>query len=188
MARRIAIAIAIAICGALCVVLAACSWVPGLRETLPPLRLSPASLGRTLVLQQQLTVTVRGQSRQLDVFLEADAQAVRLALLVMGQAAARLEWDGKQLNETRAPGWPQVVSGERILGDLQLMYWPAAAVRASLPTGWSLEADDVRRTLAHEGRAVVEVRYLQATGAQVAELTNLADDYRIRIESRAGAP
>ena len=155
------------------------------REEVPPLRLAPASLGRTLALQQRLTVTVRGRSQQLEVALEADAEAVRLAMLFMGQAAARLEWDGAQLNETRAPGWPEVVRGDRILGDMQLMYWPAPAIRAALPAGWSLADDGTRRTLSNDGRVVVEVRRLDAN---TIELTNAADDYRLRVESRASAP
>jgi hypothetical protein len=158
--------------------LAACDEAPDV----PTLRLSPASLGRTLALQQRLTVTVRGQSQQMEVALEADADAVRMAMLVMGQAAARLEWDGKELREARAPGWPEFVRGDRILGDLQLVYWPADAVRAALPAGWTLEADASHRVLAQGGRTVIEVRYLPG---DVAELTNHAGEYRLRVESRA---
>ena len=54
----------------------------------PLLRLAPASLGRTLALQQQLTVAARGQTHRLDVILEADADSVRLAMMNLGQTVA----------------------------------------------------------------------------------------------------
>ncbi len=73
------------------------------RQAAPVFRLSPASLGKDLAVQQQLSVTTRGETQRVDVLLEVDATAVRLALVTMGQTAARLEWDGHKLSETRAP-------------------------------------------------------------------------------------
>ena len=149
----------------------------------PLLRLSPQALGRSLVLQQQLTVAVRGQTHRLDVLLEADPAAVRLALVSLGQTAARLEWDGAQLKETRAAWLPSAVSSERILSDLQLVLWPAEAVRAALPPGWALAvADDRSRTLRQGDETVETVRYPTATRA---ELVQHRDGYRLDIESRA---
>ena len=60
------------------------------RPAAPQLRLSPTSLGASLALQQQLTATVGSQTHRLEVLLEADSQAVRLAILSLGQTAARL--------------------------------------------------------------------------------------------------
>jgi hypothetical protein len=157
-------------------------------DSTPLLRLPPAALGRSLALQQRLDVFVHGRApQQVEVLLEADAQAVRLALVSLGQTAATLQWDGQQLQETRAPWWPAAVRGERILSDLQLVLWPAEAVRAALPTGWTLEASTEQRVLRLNGDAVATVRY---AGAQHAELVNLRDGYRLAIESRSlgGAP
>lgn len=160
--------------------LAACASAPALPSS-PLLRLSPASLGETLALQQQLTVDSRGQTQSLDVILEADAQAVRLAAMNLGQTAARLEWDGATLTETRAPWWPAAIGGERILSDLQLMLWPAEAISATLPAGWELQSEPQGRVLSHRGEAVVQVRYLTKTRS---ELVHLRDGYRIRVDSR----
>jgi hypothetical protein len=160
--------------------LLACA-APGVPAPAPLLRLAPSSLGQTLALQQRLTVQTQGRSQQLDVALEADAQSVHLAVLDLGQVVARLEWDGQVLRESRAAGWPDAVRGERILSDLQLVYWPAEAIRAALPMGWTLAAQDGTRTLRSGERTAVQVRY-PAAGA--AELDNLVERYRIRIESR----
>jgi hypothetical protein len=144
------------------------------------LRLSPASLGTTLALQQQLTATVGRQAHRFDVLLEADAQSVRLAVVSVGQTAARLEWDGVRLTQSRAPWWPEAVTADRILDDLQLMLWPVDAVRAALPPGWTLEQAPGERVLRHGSRDVVRVQY---ASARMSELVHLAEGYRVRVES-----
>lgn len=154
----------------------------------PVLRLAPQALGRPLSLQQQLSVTAGEQTHRIEVLLEADPAAVRLALVSLGQTAARLEWDGQALKETRASWLPAVVSSERILSDLQLVLWPADAIRAVLPAGWTLAADPQERVLAQHGEAVVRIRYPSPTRA---ELSQLREAYSLRVDSRdlsGGAP
>jgi len=170
-------------CAVLMVVamLAACASAARPALTAPALRLSPASLGRSIALQQRLAVTTQGRTHLFEVALEVDPQAVRMAVLDLGQTVARLEWDGRHLKESRAPGWPDAVRGDRILGDLQLVHWPVEAIRQALPAGWTLEAQPHARTLLFGDEAVVRVRY---TGAGEAELDQLAEGYRVRIESR----
>jgi hypothetical protein len=162
--------------------LVACAAPARQEQASPQLRLSPASLGATLALQQLLTVTARGQTQRLEVLLEADPQAVRLAVVSMGQTAARLEWDGVKLTQSRAKWWPEAVTAERILDDLQLMLWPAPAVSAALPAGWRLAASADQRVLSRDGQVVATVRY---EGPGVSELVHLAEGYRLRVESRA---
>jgi hypothetical protein len=161
--------------------LIACATEPVATPATPHLRLTPASLGATLALQQQLTATVRGQTHRLDLLLEADPQSVRLAVLSLSQTAARLEWDGTTLSESRASWWPPAVTGERILDDLQLILWPAEAVRSALPEGWSLAAATGLRTVSYQGQVVVRIEYDSAFSA---ELIHLRDNYRLRVESR----
>lgn len=166
-------------------VLAACAAPPGASPTAvlaqaPLLRLSPAALGRSLALQQQLVVTAAGQTHRIDALLEADSDAVRLAVLSLGQTVARVEWDGTQLRETRAKGWPAAVSGERILSDLQLVWWPVDAVRAALPMGWALHATPGGRKLTEGSEPVIVVRYLSPT---LVEFDNLRTGYELRFES-----
>jgi Protein of unknown function (DUF3261) len=144
------------------------------------LRLSPGSLGRELALQQHMTITVFGHAQQMDLALEADAQAVRLAVLAFGQTVARLDWDGRELKESRAPGFPAFVTGARVLGDVQLVHWPAPAIRAALPPGFSLQAQDGERLLLAGSTPMARVRY-PAPG--VAELENFPGHYQLRLES-----
>ncbi|MFL6680454.1 MAG: DUF3261 domain-containing protein, partial [Burkholderiaceae bacterium] len=89
---------------ALALALAGCATPAPPREA-PQLRLAPALLGRSLNLQQHLTLQAPGREQQLDVLLEADERHVQLGVVALGQVAARLEWDGTTLTEDRAPWW-----------------------------------------------------------------------------------
>jgi hypothetical protein len=162
---------------------AAAECGPAATDDAPTLRLSPASLGRSLAVQQQLAATVQGRTQRIDVLLEADAQAVRLALVSMGQTAARLTWDGVRLDEQRASWLPAVVAGERILSDLQLAMWPEDVVRAALPSGWFLDTPAGGRVLRQAAAPVVTVSY---PSAQRIEIHHLRDGYHLVVDTRDG--
>ncbi|QBK05255.1 DUF3261 domain-containing protein [Hylemonella gracilis] len=163
--------------------------------TAPLLRLPPASLGRSLALEQRIRIEARDENgaplrRQIETLLEADPHALRIVLLYMGQTAAVLEWDGRRLKETRSSWWPATLRGERILSELQLALWPAEAVRTALaefPDGvWTLDADETGRTLRQDGEAVVQIRYQDGIG--LVELQHLRDGYRLTIRSHSLEP
>lgn len=169
---------------ALLLLVAACaSQLPRARVALPLLHLAPAALERPLALQQRLEFVFGQQRRELDALLEADAREVRLAVQALGRSGVTLVWDGKTLQQTRADWLPAAVRGERVLDDLQFVFWPLAAIRAALPAGWSVEetAQGVR-----ELRRGDEV-WLRVTHPQsdTVELDNLAEGYRLRVHSLA---
>jgi len=167
-----------------CLLLAACAHRPAASlQELPPLRLSPASLGQTISVQQRLHFSFGAQQRELDALLEVDAHEVRLLVLALGQSGVRLRWDGRELQQQRAPWLPPAVRGERVLDDLQFVRWPAEAIRAALPEGWQLQQSPGVRTLLHGGTA-----WLVATelSPQRVRLENLAEGYRLEIESADG--
>ena len=171
--------------GAAALLLSACASVTPAREEAFSLRLPPASLGHDLMLQQRVTVTAMGRSQQMDVAVEADAEAVRFAVLDLGQTVARLEWDGHDLKETRPAGWPAVVTGQRVLGDLQMVYWPADAIRGALPQGWTLQADEQGRTVRSLKEIVLRVRY---PSPGTAELENVQGGYQLRMDAWPAKP
>lgn len=171
--------------------LAACAHAPPRPAIeLPPLRLSPASLGQEIALQQQLQFSFGTQARAMDALLEVDAGEVRLVVQAMGQAGVRLFWDGRTLQQQRAAWLPPSVRAERVLDDLQFALWPAEAIRRVLPAGWTLhEAGDIRQ-LMHDGRAWLSV---DRADADTLRLENLAEGYRLDIatiasEAQASGP
>ncbi len=165
--------------GVLVLLLAGCAAPPVL------LQLSPASLGRSMQMQQQLLVTAGGRSQALDVVLEVDPQELRLAVLGLNQTVLRLTWDGRVLEQTRASWLPELVRGEAILSDLQLVWWPAEVVRAVLPAGWTLESSATQRRLLWQGQEVVNVAYRDT---QHVDLLNHPLGYQIQIDSVEQSP
>lgn len=163
------------------VVLAGCATTPPVSHAAPQLRLAPALLGRPLNLQQHLTLHAPGRDQQLDVLLEADARHVQMGLVAMGQVAARLDWDGATLAESKAPWWPQEVSGSRILSDLQLTLWPVDAIQAALPAGWRLVEQGDVRTLTQDGQVVTVITRL---GPLSALFDQRREHFQLKIESR----
>jgi len=166
--------------------LAACAAAPPAPSS-PELRLalSPASAGRTLALAQSLEAEVGGRRIGVEALLEVDAAHVRLALLQFGRPVARLDWDGVTLHEEREPGVPAQLQAARILSELQMVQWPADAIRAALPPGWTLTETGSgvtrERLLSERGTPLMRVRY---PAEDQAELEHLRDGYRLRIVSR----
>lgn len=166
----------------LCCVLAACAStrMPAPLVQLPTLQLPPSALAQPLQLQQRLQFRFGSHERELDALLEADSSQVRLAVQAMGQTGVRMVWDGTTLEQTRAPWLPPQVRGERVLDDLQFALWPAAAIRAALPAGWTLVEDGPERRLEQGGNAWL-VREPLPDGR--VRLRNLAEGYELVIES-----
>lgn len=137
--------------------LAACT--PSEKTELSQLALlSPAALGRTVYAQQQLDAQFNGQSWQMQGALEVTPQSLRMVgLTPLGQRLITLRWDGQKLSEERDKHLPAQIQGERILSDLQLIYWPLAALRTALPANWRVQQDQsVRRVFAAE-REIIKI-------------------------------
>jgi hypothetical protein len=173
--------------------LSACSSVPTADKAAPArlgLKLSPASLGQTLSLQQHLTVERDGRTDELDTALEIDAKRLTLVGLAFGQRVMTLEYDGKELKTWRHFMLPPQVRGEDVLEDMQLTLWPAAAIRAALPAGWTLqdsaEGAGMRRVLSFDGQTITSIAYpSQQRWAGTVILDNLRYRYRLTIASAA---
>lgn len=150
----------------------------------PPLiQLSPSALGKNMAAQQRLTIIAPGtQPRTLDVLLEVDSQTVRLAMLQMGQVAARLEWDGVFMQASQSRWWPREVSAERILSDMQLALWPTTAIQAALPAQWQLQEHGGQRVLLHEDDRVIVVR---RPSPQAYEIEYVRANWLLRIDSQS---
>jgi len=123
--------------------------------------LSPASALADLSVTQALVFS-KGASRfESLAALEVNAESVSLAGLgPLGNRMLALRWDGKKLEKESDPGLPPGLPLELILRDVQLAFWPAAAVRAAIAAkGWTLEDEGMQRTLRQGGVEVVRIRY-----------------------------
>lgn len=170
-----------------CLLLALLTGCTSRPVRLPDLQLPPAAFAGEISLSQRLSVSALPGTRvntQLDAQLEIDPARVQLAGFALGQRILSLSWDGKALTSQRHPLLPAEIDEKRILRDIQLVYWPAAAIQAALPPGWTLTESPERRALLFNTQTMVEIIY-QARPRQTgsAEFLNKAEHYRLMIES-----
>jgi hypothetical protein len=172
-----------AMLGSLALFVGACV-TPESRPTGVGLQLTPAALGESISLQQRLNVEGHGRSAQLDVVFEVDLARIDLVGLALGHRVLSLSYDGKILQSWRHPMWPAQLRAEEVLENLQLTLWPVDAIRQALPVGWSIEERGLRRTIFHDGFAIMVIDYsgLPLWSGKI-EVTHLQFDYRITIQS-----
>jgi hypothetical protein len=153
------------------------------------LKLAPSALGESISLQQHLTVERNGRVDELEAVLEVDPRRLDLVGLVLGQRVLTLHYDGQILNAWRHPLFPPEVRDEDILEDLQLILWPADAVRQALPGGWRIEENGARRTLLSGEMPVTVINYggVPRWNGKI-ELSNLRYEYRLIIQSVSNGP
>jgi Protein of unknown function (DUF3261) len=153
------------------------------------LKLAPVALGESISLQQHLTVERHGRVEELDAVLEVDPRRLDLVGLALGQRVLTLHYDGQILNAWRHPLFPTEVRDEDILEDLQLILWPADAVRQALPRNWHIEEKDQRRTLLSGQTLVAVIDYSgEPRWNGKIELSNLRYQYRLVIQSVSNGP
>lgn len=160
-----------------------CVSVPRAPERLG-LQLAPAALGTSISLHQHLRLERDGRTDHFDAALEVDAQHVSMIGLALGQRMLSLDYDGAALTQWRHALLPAHVRAEDVLEDIQLTYWPAAAIRAALPAGWRLDEHGRQRTLWSNGTLVVQIDYsAQPRWHGTITLSNLRHQYRLVIQS-----
>lgn len=172
----------------LATLLTACAGAParapsGPAETdAPPLRLTPASLGREMALQQRLDFFHGERRESIEAMVEVDAGSVRVVMHAQGQVALRLHWDGLTLEQTRADWLPPVLTGQHVLDDLQLVFWPAVAIRERLPAGWHLVDTPGSRRLLRDGDIVATVVYPSPDHARLRRGTYALDIHSVPVQ------
>ena len=134
---------------------------------MPVLRLPPSALPTPLALQQRLAFRHGKRHDTVDALVESDGANTRLVIHAQGQVALRLDWDGKELKQQRAPFLPAALDGERVLSDLQLVFWPVDAIASALPESWSLREDGKRRVLRQGETIIATVDYPNALQARL---------------------
>lgn len=148
------------------------------------LRLPPAALGAELALAQRISVVRAAERQGFDALLEADATEVRVAAVALGRRVASLRWDGAALEADVAAQVPPAITAQRILTDVQLAWWPAAAVRAGLPPGYTLDDTADTRAVLRGGTPVVTLRYEgQPPAWRRVTLEHLERGYTLEIDS-----
>jgi hypothetical protein len=143
-------------------------------------------LGPSRRIVQQLTALWPGRQETLLCVLELDSRRIAMAGLTNdGLSLFDLSYDGKTLQSRKSPLLPDTVAPEYIIADLQLVYWPAAALQKMLPKYWRLETDGNHRRLYFNEEPRVDVHYLapDATWPKDVELINHRFNYHLQIKT-----
>lgn len=124
--------------------------------------LAPATLGQ----ERQATQLLRGeygeQHFNLRCVVTIDAQRLTvIGVTGLGLRAFTLNYDGEHLTEDRAPQLPSALQGNRLLNDLQLVYWPLPVLQRAWQTagGTVTEPYPGTRRLQRGNELLAEVHY-----------------------------
>jgi hypothetical protein len=146
---------------------------------------SPVGPSRRVV--QQITALWPDRKETLLCVLELDKQHIAMAGLTNdGVSLFNLTYDGETIALDKSPLLPDSVAPEFIVTDLQLVYWPVAALQKSLrDSSWRLEVDISHRRLYYQGSKMVEVNYLlpDEIWPKSVELINHRQNYRLQIKT-----
>lgn len=134
------------------------------RPTDPGLFLiAPSAAGRVVSVEQAVRVEHEGGTEPFETLaaVELDRHWLRVAALgPLGNRILFLEWDGKDFHEERDPHVPARFPAKLVLRDLELALFPAAAIRAALPSrSWSLVDAPRHRELSLDGKPVIAIDY-----------------------------
>lgn len=144
------------------------------------LKLAPATLGKSISLQQHLIANYADHKGELDTVLEIDPQHLSLVGLMFGQRIMTLYYDGKTLQVWRNPRVPSQISGENILEDIELTLWPADVIQKALPANWKIEENNKQRIILLNNKPIIFITYLNDN---TVTLKNLRYHYQITIQS-----
>jgi hypothetical protein len=139
--------------------LTACAsfWLSG---GLPLLKIPPATLGAKTA-EQRLTIAWPGNQRTLEMALDIDADTLTVIGLALGARLFSFDYDGEKITETKP--LPGGLSATRIANDLLLAYAPLDALRAALPTGWTIhEEQGVRQVFLNE-KLNISIHYIEGS-------------------------
>jgi hypothetical protein len=148
---------------------------------------APAAAG-----EHEVTQVVRGAFGSREITFNC-AVAVKggvmtvVGLNPLGVRLFTLRYDGKDMHVEKAPGVPDAITPDRLLADLQLVYWPLRPLQETLQAaGFELTAPTPgSRRLRRGGRLVAEVHYAgDDAWSGRAWLVNLEFGYSLQIDSQ----
>jgi hypothetical protein len=149
---------------------------------------APATLG----VERTVSQVVRGAFGSRDMTMNCvvtvkDGTMTVVGLSAMGLRLFTIRYDGKTTSVENTLPVPPQLTPERLLADLQLVYWPLAALQQPLASAaWQLsEPTPGTRRLRRDERVIAEVHYANEDPWQGRSwLVNLEHGYTLSIDSK----
>jgi len=152
----------------------------------------PGDLGRTVQAVQLITFRRGSQAMVFEGHLSVTPERLLLVGIdSLGRRAMTLTWTDAGLTAEAAPWLPPAVRPGSMLADLILLYWPAAAIRASLPPGGTLLESSSRRQILLDGKPILTIDYgFDPAGRWTGKLryANFSWGYEIEVQSEEAGP
>ena len=151
-----------------------CSYKNWIHDSEVPL-LSPSAYGRSVQIRQIITITSENTEHVVQALLLITTERLHVALLsAEGQRLATIHYNGQTLELKTASEPVHTLPAKRIVTQLQLLLWPAAAWEKSLhDTDWKIVSSNEKRQLLFQERPEITVHYKGA-----AQTTTTLVDYK----------
>ncbi len=152
----------------------------------------PADLGRSVQAVQLITFRRDDQTLVFEGHLSITPERLLLVGIdSLGRRTMTLTWTETGLTAEAAPWLPPAVRPGSMLADIVLLYWPAAAIRASLPPGGELIESSNRRQIVLDGNTILDIRYGFDIGRRWSgrlRYANFSWGYEIEVQSEESGP
>lgn len=169
--------------------LGACAGAPPAKpDPAPRPLLTPASLGAERAVSQVVRAAFGAREATFScVVTVKDGAMTVVGLNTVGIRLFTLRYDGKAVHSEKAAAVPNELEPQRLLVDLQLVFWPLAELQGRWhPAGWQInEPAAGMRRLRRDDSLVAEVHYAGGdpwTGR--AWLVNFEHGYSLQIDSQ----
>lgn len=133
-------------------------------------------------LEHLLTLTRDDKQLRLRCVLETGNGETRVvALNEAGLVLVQMRQNTQGLNVQRSALLPDTFPAELVMADIQLIFWPASVIQATLPDAWSLGVEADSRTLYHNSQPVTRVHYQGSPWHTPSALNNLRYHYQLTL-------
>jgi hypothetical protein len=169
--------------------LGACATAPHPRSASPRPLVSPAALGGERVVSQVVRAAYGAREMTFNCAITVkDGSMTVVGLNSLGLRLFTIRYDGRAVQSETAPAMQGPFMPERLLADLQLVFWPLASLEAPMSAaGWQVsEPASGTRRLRHGDQLIAEAHYSSEdawTGRSW--LVNFEHGYSLQIDSQA---
>lgn len=146
--------------------------------------LAPASLGATITSNQVLRVAFGEREATLNCLVAVTPEKITIVgTTALGMRAFTVKYDGTQVSAEAQAAVPQAIPSNRLVNDLQFVYWPLATLqRAFANSEWQItEPAPNTRRLRRGDRLIAEAHYAQPHVASEQSANRFVDQWNGRV-------